>query len=167
MMLTNSSSEISTNFLGSSKTDNSIFNNPPLETGRIKDSSTMTDDDKALSEFNKSIQLVNGRYQVLWPRREENPSLFNNYKLSYGRLASTVKRLKENPETMKQYKDIIEDQVNQGIIEKIDDNTAQGEIKHYKPHHGLIKPNNRTTKLRVVYDAPEKAKKKNAYTEDQ
>ena len=100
-MLTYSSSEISTNFLGFSKTDDSIFNNSrledfwALETVGIKDPSTITDDDKALSEFNKSIQLVNGRYQVRWPWREENPNLFNNYKLSYGRLASTVKRLKE------------------------------------------------------------------------
>ena len=129
--------------------------------------------DKDLSEFNKSIQLVNGRHPVRWPQREENPNLFNNYKLSYGRLASTVKRLKENPETMKQYNDIIEDQVKQGIIEKIDDNTVQGEIKHCIPHHGVIKPNNRTTKLRVAYDASAKAKKAdlslnlNSCTEDQ
>ena len=125
-MLTYSSSEISTNFLGFSKTDDSIFNNSrledfwALETVGIKDPSTITDDDKALSEFNKSIQLVNGRYQVRWPWREENPNLFNNYKLSYGRLASTVNRLKENPETMKQYSNIIEGHVEKGIIEKIE-----------------------------------------------
>ena len=75
-MLTYSSSEISTNFLGFGKTDNSIFNNSRLDDFwalgkvRIKDPSTTTDDDKALSEFNKSIQLVNGRYQVRWPWRE-------------------------------------------------------------------------------------------------
>ena len=32
---------------------------------------------------------------------------------------------------MKQYNDIIEDQVKKGIIEKIDDNTVQGEMTHY------------------------------------
>ena len=142
-MLTYSSSEISINFLGFNKTDDSIFNNSSLEdfwaleTVGIKDPCTITDDDKALSEFSKSIQLVNGRYQVRWPWREENPNLFNNYKLSYGRLASTVKRLRENPETMKQYNNIIEDQVKKGIIEKIDGNTAEGEIKHYIRHHGV------------------------------
>ena len=60
---------------------------------------------------------------------------------------------------MKQYNDINEDQVKQGIIEKIDDSTVQGEIKHYIPYHGVIKTNNRTTKLRIVYDASAKAKK--------
>ena len=134
-MLTYSTSEIPTKFLGFSKTDDSIFSDSrleffwALETVGIKDSSTITDDDIALSEFNKSIQLVNGRYQVRWPWREENPNLFNNYKHSYERLASTVKRLKENPETMKQYNDINEDQVKQGIIEKIDNNTVQGKMK--------------------------------------
>ena len=138
-MLTYSSSEISTNFLVFSKTGDSIFSNSRLEdfwvleTVGIKDPSTITDDDKALSEFDKSIQLVNGRYQVRWLWREENPILFNNYKLSYGRLASTVKRLKENPETMMQYNDIIEDQVKKDIIEKIYNNTVEGEIKHYIP----------------------------------
>ena len=53
-MLTYSSSEISTTFLGFSKADDSIFNNSclkdfwALEAVRIKDSSTKTDDDKAL-----------------------------------------------------------------------------------------------------------------------
>ena len=56
---------------------------------------------------------------------------------------------------MKQYNDIIEDQVKQGIIEKIDDNTVQGEIKHYITRHVV----NRTTKLRAAYDASAKAKK--------
>ena len=164
MMLTYSSSEISTNFLVFSKKDDSIFSDSrledfwALETVGIKDSSTIADDDEALSEFNKSIQLVNGRYQIRWPWREENPNVFNNYKFSYARLASTVKRLKKNPKTMKQYNDIIEDQVKQSIIEKTDDNTVQGEIKHYIPHHGVVKPNNRTTKLRAVYDASAKAK---------
>ena len=69
-MLTYSSGKISTNFLGFSETDDSIFNNTcleeiwALETVGIKDSSTITDDDKALSEFSKSMQLLNGTYQV-------------------------------------------------------------------------------------------------------
>ena len=39
---------------------------------------------------------------------------------------------------MKQHNNIIEDQVEKGIIEKIDDNTVEVEIKHYIPHHGVI-----------------------------
>ena len=167
-MFTHSSSDISTNLLGFEKTDDCVFKQSriedfwALETIGIKDDSTITDDDKAISEFNKSIHLVNDRYQVRWPWREDNPTLPDNYKLSYGRLVSTMKRLKEDHETLKKYNDIIEDQIKKGIIEKIDNNTVQGEIKHYIPHHGVLKPSNRTTKLRgVVYDASAKAKKTN------
>ena len=62
---------------------------------------------------------------------------------------------------MKQYNNIIEDQVKKGIIEKIDNNTVEGEVKHDILHHGVIKPNNRTKKLRIVYDASAEAKKTN------
>ena len=62
---------------------------------------------------------------------------------------------------MMQYNDIIEDEVKKDIIEKIDNNTVEGEIKHCIPHHGVIKSHNRTTKLRIVYDTSAKAKKTN------
>ena len=32
--------------------------------------------------------MVNERYQVCWPWREENPDLTDNYNLVYGRLKS-------------------------------------------------------------------------------
>ena len=166
-LLTHSSSEISTNLLKLDRTDDSAFKNSyiedfwALETIEIKDSPKVTDDDEALAKFNKSIKLVNDRYQVRWPWREENPDLPDNYKLCYGRLTSSIKRLKENPETMKKYNDIITDQVTKGIIERIDDTSVQGELKHYIPHHCVVKPDSLTTKLRIVYDASAKSKKTN------
>ena len=63
-MLTYSLSKISTNYLGINKTDDCIFSNSrledswELETIGMKDFSTTADDDKALSEFSKSIQLT-------------------------------------------------------------------------------------------------------------
>ena len=67
-MFTHSTSGISTNLLGFEKIDNSLIKESriedfwALETIGIKDSLTVTDDDKAVSEFNKSIRLVNDRY---------------------------------------------------------------------------------------------------------
>ena len=80
---------------------------------------------------------------------------------SNNRLASTVKRLKENLETMTKYNDIVKDQVKMDIIQKIYHNTVKVEIKHYIPHYGVIKSNSCTTKLKVVYDASAKARKTN------
>ena len=80
--------KISTKYIWISKTDDCIFNNSGLEDFLgVRNNWKIADDDKALSEFNKSIQLV------IQP--------------TYSKTSS---------------------------IEKIDDNTVQGEIEHYKPN---------------------------------
>ena len=38
-----------------------------LETIGITDTPVVSEDEKAISEFNKSIKLINGRYQTCWP----------------------------------------------------------------------------------------------------
>ena len=45
--------------------------------------------------------MVNERYQVCWPWREENLDLPDNYNLAYGRLTSVFKRLAKNFEMLK------------------------------------------------------------------
>ena len=47
------------------------------------------------------------------------------------------------------------------VIERVDENSIEGDLKYYVAHHGVITPNNTTTKLRIVYDASAKAKKNN------
>ena len=66
--------------------------------------------------------------------------------------------MRNKPELFKQYDSIIQDQLDKGIIEKVE-NTYTDNIKHYLPHHAVINPHKPTTKLRVVYDASSKAKK--------
>ncbi len=62
---------------------------------------------------------------------------------------------------MKRYDNIIQDQLDKGVIEKVDRATDDG-IRHYIPHHVVIKPDRDTTKLRVVYDASAKVRKEDA-----
>ena len=165
--LTFSSSQLAARFLDFTKTEDNIPKEPnledfwKLETIGIRKSPTISDDDKAISESNKSIKMVNERYRVYWPWREVNPDLPNNYKLVYGRLNSVVKRLRENPEMLKMYNNVIKDQLNNGIIESVDYNSIQGKLKHYIPQHTVVKPNKKTTKLQIVYDAAAKTKKSN------
>lgn len=54
-----------------------------------------------------------------------------------GRLRSCVSKLKHEPELMRKYDSIIQEQLNKGIIEKVDANSADG-VKHYLPHHAVI-----------------------------
>ena len=65
--------------------------------------------------------------------------------------------MKNDPVLIQKYDEIIEDQLNKGVIEQVryDSNDS---IKHYIPHHAVINPSKATTKVRVVYDASAKCK---------
>ena len=79
-----------------------------------------------------------------------------------GRLKSLTKRLEKDPDLLRRYDEIIQTQVERGIVEKVDvSEMNNANRKHYIPHHVIIKPNSTTTKLRVVYDASAKTRKDN------
>ena len=107
------------------------------------------------------ITFTDGRYVFAWPWRENNPDLPQNHQLAAGRLRSTVMKLVKTPVLFKQYDDIIQDQLNHGVNEKVTSTSPKGSIKHYIPHHPVITPSKNITKVRIVYDASSKTKKEN------
>ena len=82
-----------------------------LESIGIKDSAVVSDNSIALEKFNKSLNYKNGRYSVTWPWKNEKPELPENRTMAVGRLKSLVRRMKDNPDLIKKYDDIIEDQL--------------------------------------------------------
>ena len=79
-----------------------------------------------------------------------------------GRLRSLLKRMKQTPERLTKYNETIQDQLEKGIIEKVDTNLQNSEKtprKHYVPHHAVITPSKFMTKVRMVYDGSAKTKK--------
>jgi len=129
-----------------------------LESIGIVDSPLTSDDDQALETFNSTVKFDNGRYQVSWPWKESCPMLPENYQLAVGRLKSTLNKLRKDPHLLETYSTIIQEQLEQGIIEKVSSESEQGNVKHYIPHHAVITPTKSTTKVRVVYDASAKTK---------
>ena len=95
-----------------------------------------------------------------WPWKDDNPDLQVNRELALGRLKSNVLRMKNKPELIKSYDSIIQERLDKGVIEKVEEIYAQGP-KHYLPHHAVINPFKPTTKLRIVYDASAKSRKDN------
>ena len=150
-----------------SSSDTSVTKNPniedfwSLETIGITDSLDVTDDDKALEQFNELICYRDGMYQVAWPWKSQNPDLPVNLYIVIGRMRSLARRLQGNPDLLKKYDDIIQSQVEKGIIEKvtITEDMKESDRKHYLPHHPVITPTKRTTKVRIVYDASAKGRK--------
>lgn len=128
-----------------------------IETIGVHDKADNSDDEKAMTNFKETVKRENGRYQVKWPWKDESRDLPENRGLALGRLKSLVTRIQKQPELMSKYDDIIQDQLEKGIIEKVDRNVTDG-TKHYIPHHVVITPQKTTTKLRIVYDASAKGR---------
>ena len=109
--------------------------------------------------MNDKITFDGKRYEVSLPVKESHPVIPDNFNVAKTRLNSQLNRLKSKPELFAQYNAVIKEQLNSGIIERIDeedDDTNLGS-KHYIPHTGVVKQERKTTKLRVVYDASSKA----------
>ena len=131
-----------------------------VESIGIIDKESKSNDDIALKRFRSTLKFDNGRYEVTWPWKEDEPDLPTNKELAIGRLRSSVKRMEKKPDVMLKYDTVINDQLKKGIIEKVEPNRSEG-LLHYLPHHAVIKPDNATTKLRVVYDASAKTRQVN------
>lgn len=124
----------------------------------IKDKIRQSDNDFAREKFKESPIFENGMYQVTKPWKTDNPELPTNRELTFGRLRSVLKRMKDKPELLERYDVVIQDQLTKGIIGEVD-NSSSDEIKHYIPHHAVITPKKTKTKIRVVYDASVKSTK--------
>ena len=114
-----------------------------------------------MQRFNESVRFENNCYQVTWPWKEEDPNLPENFELALGILKSLIRRLQNEPENLKKYDAVIQEQLKRGIIEKVDHRTIEGKLKCYIPHHAVITPQKAPTKIRIVYDGSAKTKREN------
>ena len=107
----------------------------------------------------KAVTFENGRYNVSWPWKPDR-ELPDNYMLAKGRLTSLIRRLRRDPDMLKRYDDVIQDQLTKGIIEEAPPVQSSHRL-HYLPHHHVISPSSTTTKLRIVYYGSAKTTKSN------
>jgi len=68
-----------------------------LESLGITELPSTCDDDLALDHLNKTVKLVDGRYKVTWPWKEENPNLPSDY---YLKAEVNSPKAKEAPPTI-------------------------------------------------------------------
>ena len=106
----------------------------------------------------EKIQIVDGRYEVELPMKENHPILHDNYFACVKRLGALRNRL-EKGKLMERYDDIIQQQIRDGMVEVIpEDETVpiMGEVT-YIPHRAVVKEDKVTTKVRIVYDCSAKS----------
>ena len=108
-------------------------------------------------EFRKQLgqdSLGNYETNLIW--KKNHPLLRNNEMNSLGRLHSLTKNLIRSNK-LGEYDKIIQEQINEGIIEKMRETKKSEKGKEfYLPHRPVIREFAETTKIRIVYDASAK-----------
>ena len=132
---------------------------PTLE-GRLKQFwdleslGVMRDEKSVYDKFVQQIRFDGRRYEVGLPWKEHHPPLLDHFELSRRRLDGLLKRLRQTPQLLSEYDSIIQDQLAKGIVEVVAQPTlAVSDRAHYLPHHGVVRQDKATSKLRIVYDA--------------
>ena len=114
--------------------------------------------ESVLNKFRSQLLEKEGFYEtgLIW--KEGNYKLENNKAGSLGRLNNLLKNLKQEPEKLKEYDDIIKSQLQEGIVERAPE-IADGNKEFYLPHKPVYREDADTTKVRVVYDVSAKPTK--------
>ena len=120
----------------------------------IKEVSEIT---KSHDGFNEQVRFNGQRYEVPLPWRDNHPAISSDYELCVNRLKSLQRKLLKEPELIREYNQIIEEQLSKGIVERVAaEKDNENEDVHYLPHHAVIRRDHETTKLRIVYDGSAK-----------
>ncbi|GFU16758.1 DUF1758 domain-containing protein [Trichonephila clavipes] len=127
-----------------------------IESLGILDKGSMTlgnGDEEILSEFDKSVNFVDGRYRVNLPWKPGmREALQNNKTVARKRFEGLVCRFKCDPELFCEYKDVIDDYVREGIVERASCDSLLDSQGFYLPHHAVIRGDKTTSPIRIVFN---------------
>ena len=105
------------------------------------------------------------QYKVGLPWKDECRPYSNHYQLCCDRLKWLQRKLEKEPELLREYENIINEQKCNGIVEEVPikdrlmKNKDRDSVEvHYMRHHGVVRTDRKTTKLWVVYDGSAKLK---------
>jgi len=106
-----------------------------------------------LSKFQESsiTQEKDGGYTVKFPWKQDHPPLPTNFAIAERRTRSLARKLKQAPELLEMYGNIIAEQERRGFVEKVPTSISTSGNVHYIPHHAVHKDSS-TTPIRIVYD---------------
>ena len=90
------------------------------------------ENDEVHTNLVDDIAFKEDRYSVSLPWKVGHKDLPRNYDVCYARLQGLLKKLKKGPETLGKYNEVIQDQLQTGIIERLSKIESAEEV-HYLP----------------------------------
>ena len=110
------------------------------------------ENDASKESFVDEIQFTGSRYSVKLPWKAGHGPIPQNYSTCVSRLKNQLRRLKDDPDVLKEYEKIINEQIQEGIVSKVTGMEDAQKIS-YLAHSAVIRQEAETTKGRIVYDA--------------
>ena len=110
------------------------------------------ENDASNESFVGEIQFTGSRYSVKLPWKAGHGPIPQNYSTCVSRLKTQLRRLEDDPDVLKEYHKIINEQIQEGIVSKVTGMEDAQKIS-YLPHSAVIRQEAETTKVRIVYDA--------------
>ncbi|GFV99966.1 integrase catalytic domain-containing protein [Trichonephila clavipes] len=127
-----------------------------LEGLGIRDDPVLHERDQAIEIFKETVEFEKSRYIMQLPFRKSYNELSDNYPLAKQRFQNLWRRFGHDSELYQQYREIIRDYTEQGIIEEVKTEITDNELKrpvYYLPHQAVRKDGRLTSKTRIVFDA--------------
>ncbi|GFY59282.1 uncharacterized protein TNIN_392291 [Trichonephila inaurata madagascariensis] len=111
-----------------------------------------------LEKFEENTTYTNGRYEtkLLW--KDDKIQLSNNYEVAKRRLFNLNDMFKRDKGLYLNYKEIIQQQLKDGIVEFTDCEPNKTCPGYFMPHHAVITEEKETTKVRICFDASSKSR---------
>ena len=109
----------------------------------------------ALNEKSLHYDQEAKRWIAEYPWIRDPKDLLDNKKVAFAKLISTERRLAKNSEHAKVYKEQIQGMVNRGVARKL----TKTELRNYKgpihyiSHHEVLKPDSKSTPVRIVFNS--------------
>lgn len=116
--------------------------------------------------FTKNVQLKDNKFEVTLPLKlplsQINDTLGNSFHFALKRFLNLEKKLHSDPNLFSEYQKFIHDylNLNHGHYVDIELYDLNKQAVYFLPHHAVLKPESKTTKLRTVFDASMKTDKK-------
>ncbi|XP_077282625.1 uncharacterized protein LOC143908736 [Temnothorax americanus] len=99
---------------------------------------------------------ASGRFVVSYPFKRDKPCFVGTRQVALNRFRALERRFKLDAEFKLNYNKFMQDYLNNGYMKLIERPFPVDGPVFYLPHHGVVKSDNTTTKLRVVFDASAK-----------
>ena len=125
----------------------------------VESQESIRDIESERTSFNEAcnIRKIEDRYVTGLPWKSDiDESLSDNRNVCLTRLKSLHSWLKQDPEVFNSYHNIFQEQLKTGVIERVPTELENKENVHMMPHHGVVRKDRQTSKLRIVFDGSAK-----------